>query len=63
MGVGVKQGLCRFAFAFFCVNQGRASLAFSKPCLCLSDTLHFHHFRRSRGSEEWFKEVSPKSRW
>ena len=32
--------------------QGRASPAFSKPYLCLSDTRHFRHFRRFRGSEE-----------
>ena len=32
-------------------NQGRANPAFSKPCLCLSDTRHFRHFRRFRGSE------------
>ena len=32
--------------------QGRANPAFSKPCLCLSDTRHFRHFRCFRGSEE-----------
>ena len=32
--------------------QGRTNPAFSKPCLCLSDTRHFRHFRRFRGSEE-----------
>ena len=33
-------------------SQGRANPAFSKPCLFLSDTRHFRHFRRFRGSEE-----------
>ena len=33
-------------------NQGRTNQAFAKPCLFLSDTLHFRHFRRFRGSEE-----------
>ena len=32
--------------------QGRTSPAFSKPCLCLSDTRHFRRFCRFRGSEE-----------
>ena len=32
--------------------QGRASPAFSKPCLCVSDTHHFRHFRRCRGRDE-----------
>ena len=32
--------------------QGRANSVFAKPCLCLSDTRHFRHFRRFRGSEE-----------
>ena len=32
--------------------QGRTNLAFSKPCLCLSDARHFCHFRRFRVSEE-----------
>ena len=34
------------------ILQGRANPAFSKPCLCLSDTRHFRHFHRFRGSEE-----------
>ena len=33
-------------------DQGRTNPAFSKPCLCLSDTRHFRHFHRFRGSEE-----------
>ena len=32
--------------------QGRTNPAFSKPCLFLSDTRHFRHFRRFRWSEE-----------
>ena len=32
--------------------QGRTNPAFSKPCLFLSDTRHFRHFRRFWGSEE-----------
>ena len=32
--------------------QGKTNPAFSKPCLFLSDTRHFRHFRRLRGSEE-----------
>ena len=32
-------------------NQGRTNLVFSKPCLFLSDTRHFCHFRRFRGCE------------
>ena len=32
--------------------QGRTNPAFSKPCLFLSDTRHFRHFRRFQGSEE-----------
>ena len=34
------------------ITQGRTNPAFSKPCLFLSDTRHFRHFRRFRGSEE-----------
>ena len=34
-----------------CKSQGRTNPAFSKPCLCLSDTRHFRHFRRFRGFE------------
>ena len=33
-------------------SQGRTNQVFSKPCLFLSDTRHFRHFRRFRGSEE-----------
>ena len=45
----------RMRMYFFCWDpliQGRTNPAFSKPCLCLSDTRHFRHFRRFRGSEE-----------
>ena len=35
-----------------CICQGRTNPAFSKPSLFLSDTRHFRHFRRLRGSEE-----------
>ena len=31
-------------FCFQWGNQGRTNLAFSKPCLCLSDTRHFCQF-------------------
>ena len=43
--------------------QGRTNPALSKPCLCLSDTRHFHHFRRFRGglrSEYCFQWVECK---
>ena len=33
-------------------TQGRTNPAFPKPCLCMSDTRHFHHFRLFRGLEE-----------
>ena len=34
------------------ICQERTNPAFSKPCLCLSDTRHFRHFRCFQGSEE-----------
>ena len=39
--------------------QGRTNPAFSKPCLFLSDTRHFRHFRRSR----WSEEPNPCFQW
>ena len=33
-------------------ESGKNKPVFSKPCLCLSDTRHFRHFCRFRGSEE-----------
>ena len=53
--MGVLQA---FPFLLFFVSlwvffsQRRTNPAFSKPCLCLSDTRHFRHLRRFRGSEE-----------
>ena len=41
------------------LSQRRTNPAFSKPCLFLSDTRHFRHFRRFRGSEE----PSPCFQW
>ena len=41
----VQQRMCKTVWSF-------SFSAFSKPCLCLSDTRHFRHFRRFRGSEE-----------
>ena len=41
-----------FFWNLFSLDQGRTNPAFSKPCLFLSDTRHFRHFRRFRGSEE-----------
>ena len=40
-------------------NQGRTNQAFSKPCLFLSDTRHFRHFRRFR----WSEEPNPCFQW
>ena len=40
----------------------------AKPCICLSDTRHFRHFRRFRGSEErssciqWVVKTAPFSK-
>ena len=39
--------------------QGRTNPAFSKPCLFLSETRHFRHFRRFR----WSEEPSPCFQW
>ena len=35
-----------------CLLSGERQTQLSKPCLCLSDTHHFHHFCRFQGSEE-----------
>ena len=37
---------------YYARSSGNTNLAFSKPCLCLSDTRHFRQFRCFRGSEE-----------
>ena len=43
---------CRAACGNRCHFSGMSKPGFSKPCLCLSDTRHFRHFRRFRGCDE-----------
>ena len=40
-------------------SQGRTNPAFSRPCLFLSDTRYFRHFRRFR----WSEEPNPCFQW
>ena len=47
-------------FAHPTFPQGRTNPAFSKPCLCLSDTRHFRRFRGSEERSPCFQQVECK---